>query len=145
MDYHHGTATTTATNTPRPGTPDSDPIEAAPRSNPFQTPYGSMPASAMGSTTGVQHIPPPRYFHSRRINKDEIEKPWLDKKDPKEKWVWIIPLIGALIGIGLAGFSIYEGLKSHSSHTYCPVLDDTFTNGIDPKTWTHEVQVGGFG
>lgn len=98
----------------------------------------------MGSTTAIQ-MPVQRYFHSRRINREEVEKPWLDKKDPKEKWVWIIPLIGALIGIGLAGFTIYEGLGTVTNHVYCPVLMDDFSGGIETKTWTKEVQLGGFG
>lgn len=145
MDYHHGTATTTATTTPRPGTPDSDPIEQAPRSNPFSTPYGSMPASAMGSSTGFQTAEPQRYFHSRRIRKGEIERPWLDKKDPKEKWVTIIPIIGIVLGIALSGFLIYEGLSSVQNHVYCTVLDENFSGGLNNKVWTKEVEVGGFG
>ncbi|KXS99664.1 hypothetical protein AC578_9884 [Pseudocercospora eumusae] len=145
MESLHGTATTTATNTPRPGTPESDPIETVHRQNPFASPYGSMPASAMGSSTGVQAIPPPRYFHSRRINKEEVEKPWLEKKDPKEKWVTIIPIIGIFIGLALSGFLIYEGLQTVQNHTYCPVLDDDFSGGLNGKVWTKEVEVGGFG
>lgn len=145
MDYQHGTATTTATNTPRPGTPDSDPIEPAPPRNPFASPYGSMPASAIGSSTGLQTSAPPRYFHSRRVNKAEIEKPWLEKKDPKEKWATIIPIIGILIGFGLVGFLVYDGLSSVTNHTYCPVLNEDFSGGLNPSIWTKEVEVGGYG
>lgn len=146
MEFHHGTATTTATNSPRPGTPDdNDHIEPAQQHNPFQTPYGSMPASAMGSSTGLRVQAPPRYFHSRRINRAEIEKPWLEKKDPKEKWVTIIPIIGMLIGVALTGFLVYEGLQTITNHVYCPVLDEDFSGGFNPKVWTKEVEVGGFG
>lgn len=104
-----------------------------------------MPASTRGSSTGVQAMPRPRYFHSRRINKEEVEKPWLEKKDPKEKWLWIIPLIGMVVGIGLACFLIYEGLQTVSNHVYCQVLDENFAGGLNPKVWTKEVEVGGFG
>ncbi|KAK0284527.1 hypothetical protein LTR35_000863 [Friedmanniomyces endolithicus] len=145
MDYHHGTATTTATTTPRAGSPDSDPIERAPVRNPFASPYGSVPPSRMGSSTAFQPAPPPRYFHSRRIRKGEQERPWLDRKDPKEKWVTIIPLIGIAIGLGLAGFLIYEGLQSVSNHVYCPVLTETFSEGLNNKVWTKEVELGGYG
>lgn len=145
MDYnHHGTATTTASNT-RPGTPDSDPIEPVARPNPFATPYGSMPASAMGSTTGFQIQQGPRYFHSRRIVKGQAERPWLDKKDPKEKWVTIIPIIGIFLGLALSGFLIYEGISTVHNHVYCSVLDETWSSGINSKVWTKEVEVGGFG
>jgi len=145
MDHHqYGTATTTATNT-RPGTPDSDPIEPVQRSNPFATPYGSMPVSAFGSSTALQAQQAPRYFHSRRIKKGEIERPWLEMKDPKEKWVTIIPIIGIVIGIALSAFLIYEGLQTVSNHVYCPVLDEDFSGGLDSKVWTKEVEVGGYG
>lgn len=74
-----------------------------------------------------------------------MEKPWLDRRDPKEKWVTIIPLVGILIGLGLAGFMIYEGLQTVENHTYCPVLDDDFSGGLNGGVWTKEVEVGGFG
>ncbi|KAF2770435.1 glycoside hydrolase family 16 protein [Teratosphaeria nubilosa] len=136
--------------TPRAGSDfdqdSQDSIELAPgrQHNPFGTPYGSMPVSAMGSSTGVQRMPPPRYFHSRRIRKGETERPWLEKKDPKEKWVTIIPLIGIFVGLALTGFMIYEGLQSIHSYTYCPVLMDDFSSGLSDK-WYKEVEVGGFG
>lgn len=89
---------------------------------------------------------PQRYFHSRRIRKGEAERPWLSKKDPKEKWVTIIPLIGIAIGFAIAGFLIYDGLSSVSNHVYCPVLDEDFSSSaLDPKIWTKEVEVGGYG
>ncbi|KAI6854494.1 hypothetical protein D0864_15846 [Hortaea werneckii] len=149
MDNLHGTAATTASSTPRPGSFENDSIDPVPtpgaRSNPFASPYGSMPASATGSSTGIQQPPHQRYFHSRRIKKGELERPWMEKKDPKEKWVTIIPIIGILVGLGLTGFLIYDGLQSVSNLNYCPVLDDDFSNGFNNKVWTKEVEVGGYG
>lgn len=108
-----------------------------------------MPTSARGSTTGFhsQQKQPPqaRYFHSRRIRKGEIERPWLNRKDPKERWVTIIPLIGILVGLALSGFLIYEGLQTVHHNVYCPVLDDDFSNGLNDNVWLKEVEVGGFG
>ncbi|TKA62127.1 hypothetical protein B0A49_11585 [Cryomyces minteri] len=147
MDYsHHGTATTTASVTPmRPGTPESEAINPAPRVNPFASPYGSMPAYAAGSSTALQ-MPQQRYFHSRRVKKGEVEKPWLERKDPREKWVTIIPIIGIVVGLAISGFLIYDGLKTVVNHVYCPVLDENFSSGtLDPKIWTKEAEVGGFG
>lgn len=86
-----------------------------------------------------------KYFHSRRVKKGEIERPWLDKRDPREKWVTIIPLIGLALGFAFAGFLIYDGLKTVISHEYCPVLDEDFSGGLDSKIWTKEAEVGGFG
>ena len=150
--YQTYTAQTSATATPmRPGTPEQDSIQAAPRgpgTNPFGTPFASGPASRNASSSALnQHhdIQNQKYFHSRRVKKGEIERPWLDKKDPREKWVTIIPLIGLALGFCLAGFLIYDGLKTVVKHEYCTVLDEDFSGGLDPKIWTKEAEVGGFG
>lgn len=148
MDYRrNGAATTTSTITPNwSGTPDSDSITpaAAPKNNPFATPYGSMAASVTGSTTGLGG-PQQRYFHSRRVRKGEVEKPWLSRKDPREKWVTIIPLIGIAIGVGLTGFLVYDGISSVTKHTYCSILDEDFSQGFNTDVWTREVETGGYG
>ncbi|KAH7176637.1 glucan 1,3-beta-glucosidase [Dactylonectria macrodidyma] len=106
--------------------------------------YGSA-VSPTATTGGRQDIRAARYFHSRRVKPGEVEKPWLDKTDSKEKWYTIFPIVGILIGLGLAGFLIWDGLRSVAHHKYCPVLDETFASGIDPKIWTKEVELGGFG
>jgi hypothetical protein len=67
------------------------------------------------------------------------------KKDPKEKWVTIIPLIGLLLGFGIAGFLVYDGLSSVVHHKYCLVLSDDFSGGLNPAVWTQEAEVGGYG
>ena len=90
-------------------------------------------------------MPQQRYFHSRRVRKGEVERPWLDRHDPKEKWVTIIPIIGIVVGLALSGFLIYDGLASVAHHVYCPVLEDDFSNGFNTKVWTREAEVGGFG
>jgi len=69
----------------------------------------------------------------------------MDKKDPREKWVTIIPIIGIVIGFALAGFLIYDGLQTVVNHTYCSVLDENWSEGFNEKVWTKEVEVGGFG
>lgn len=102
----------------------------------------------MGSTTGSvmgANPPAPRYFHSRRVRKGEVEKPWLANKDPKEKWVTIIPVMGILAGCGLTGFLVYDGIHSVSNFNYCPVLMEDWSNGFNEKVWTKEVELGGFG
>jgi len=146
MEQHYRGSSTAANSEHRADTPDSERIEPiSTRVNPFASPYGSMPASAVGSTTALQ-MPPSRYFHSRRIAKESVEKPWLGKKDPREKWVTIFPILGILIGFGLSGFLIYEGLMSVQNHVYCPVLNEDWSSGkIDPTVWTQEQQTGGFG
>jgi hypothetical protein len=157
-------ASTTTVPTPnRPGTPseyngrnpfgDGVESQASHRSggngpNPFASPAASRPASSLGSSSALGNRfdeRAQRYFHSRRVKKGDIEKPWMDKKDPKEKWVTILPIIGILIGLGISGFLIYDGIKSVVKHNYCLVLSEDFSGGLDDKVWTKEVQVGGFG
>ena len=141
----------TATTPMRPGTPESrsnpfgDDISPAPgRNNPFSSPFNSRPASSFGSSSAVRGLPQ-RYFHSRRVRKGEVEQPWRAKVDPKEKWVTIIPLIGLALGFGIAGFLIYDGLKSVVHHKYCQILSDDFSGGLDSSVWTKESEVGGYG
>lgn len=165
-------AATTATVTPkyRPGTPASDSIGRNPfadgvesrsshrsghahgsssGTNPFVSPETSRPASSYGSSSGrdVSRFDerPSRYFHSRRVRKGDVQKPWLEKTHPKEKWVTILPIIGILIGLGISGFLVWDGYRSVVQHEYCLVLDDDFSNGLNSNVWTKEVEVGGYG
>lgn len=148
----------TTNGTPlRPGTPNTDrnpfgderpepqASQQAGGLNPFASPSISRPASSFDSSSALGGVPRgQRYFHSRRVKKDEVEKPWLAKTDPKEKWVTILPIIGILVGLGISGFLIWDGIRSVVQHKYCVVLEDTFQN-FNTDVWTKEVQVGGFG
>lgn len=136
-------AATSADQTPvRSGSPESG-------NNPFASPDASRPVSSLGSSNDLGNRLDERgqrYFHSRRVTKEEIARPWLDKKKhPKEKWVTILPIIGLVIGLGISGFLVYDGVSSVVHNTYCSVLDDDFSKGFNTDVWEHEVQVGGFG
>ncbi|KPI39642.1 Beta-1,3-glucan-binding protein [Cyphellophora attinorum] len=114
--------------------------------DPFATPMESQLPSRMGSALDLRKPKQPNeYFRSRRVKKGNVEKPWMDHKDPKEKWVTIIPLIGMLVGLAISAFFVWDGLQTVVNHSYCPVLDDSFANGLDPAIWTREAEVGGFG
>ncbi|KAL8713824.1 MAG: hypothetical protein Q9225_006688 [Loekoesia sp. 1 TL-2023] len=146
------TAATSATATPlRPSTPESaayDSITPMPNKNPFSSPFASGRASVNASSSALnlhQAAQQQKYFHSRRVKKGEIERPWLEKKDPREKWVTIIPLIGLALGFAFAGFLVYDGLKTVVKHDYCSVLEEDFSGGWNDKVWTKESEVGGFG
>lgn len=116
--------------------------------NPFVSPAVSRPASSFGSSSALGprfEERTQRFFHSRRVAKGDVEKPWLKKVDKKEKWVTIIPLIGIFIGLGISGFLVWDGLRSVVHHKYCPLIDENFDNGFDTNVWSKEIQVGGFG
>ncbi|KAI1864681.1 hypothetical protein JX265_008405 [Neoarthrinium moseri] len=145
--------------TPRMGTPNTernpfgdDRITPAASlrgpSNPFASPEISRPASSYADSSAMEQVPVERgqrYFHSRRVKKGEVEKPWLQKKDPKEKWVTILPVIGIFLGLGISGVLVWDGLRSVVKHNYCMVLQEDWSNGFNKEVWTKEVQVGGFG
>lgn len=138
---------------------DDDVIEPLPSEkvafgvNPFTSPEASRPPSSYGSLNGSSNNSAhtqfeersQRYFHSRRINPNDIEKPWLEKTDPKEKWVTIMPIMAIVIGLIASGFLVWDGVRSVVHHKYCLVLDEDWSNDIDPGIWTKEQEVGGFG
>lgn len=154
-------AATTAVPTPqRPGTPNdsrnpfSDGVEsqASHRSgngNPFASPSASRPPSSFDSSSALGarfDERAQRFFHSRRVRKGEVEKPWTKNVDPKEKWVTILPIIGIVIGLGISGFLVWDGIRSVVQHKYCPVLDETFSGSeLNTDVWDYEIQLGGFG
>src|ERR1700712_423990 len=122
-------------------TSDEDPITPVSHKNPFATP---SQLSRAGSTTALQ-VEEKRWFHSRRVKKGMAEKPWMEKKDPKEKWVTIIPLIGLFLGFCIAGLLVWDGMRSVVNHKYCLVLDEDWSKGFNDKVWMKEAEVGGFG
>ena len=116
--------------------------------NPFATPAQSTPNhSTNPSTVNLRNgNGAPAYFRSRRIKKEQIEKPWLTSgKDKKQKWQTLIPLLGLIIGFCIAGYLVYDGYSSVPQHEYCVVLDDDFSSGLNEAVWTKEAEVGGFG
>jgi hypothetical protein len=116
--------------------------------DPFATPEKCRPVSGSGfSSARNQYISEQiKYFRSRRVIKDANSKPPVFKKNPGEKWLWIIPLTGFLVGLAVTGVLIAMTVLGRVSHTYCPVLDENFSTGtLNPNIWTQEVEVGGFG
>lgn len=88
----------------------------------------------------------PTYFHSRRIKKGDIRKPWLvNPPDPRDKWINILPFMGAFLGLCVAGVLIWDGWTSVHSHTYCKMFEDSFEDGFSYDIWSPEVTTGGFG
>lgn len=153
-------AASTAVPTPqRPGSPNdrnpfSDGVESqashrtGPNGNPFASPSASRPPSSFDSSSALGarfDERAQRYFHSRRVKKGEVEKPWTKNVDPKEKWVTILPIIGIVIGLGISGFLVWDGIRSVVQHKYCLVMEDNFSGGLNTDIWQHEIQVGGFG
>ncbi|PQE03298.1 glycoside hydrolase family 16 protein [Rutstroemia sp. NJR-2017a BBW] len=146
MSFLSQSSPATAENSP--GHTPAPSVRAPSTSNPFSTPPYSRPASTIGVRSGYQYAPVPGtgYFRSRRVRKEDAVPLPAKKKTKKEALLWIMPLCGLLLGLGLTGLVIYLKLKTIQHHKYCPVLNDDFSSGtLDPKVWTKEVQVGGYG
>jgi hypothetical protein len=126
----------------------ADTIQPSPRHlfSSRNTPGTSTPASYRASAFHLPAVGSQKYFKSRRINPEDIQKPWTDKKDPKKKWHTIFPLIGIGLGIALVALECWQGLSTVINYNYCPIYEVDFSSGtLDPKIWTKEVETGGFG
>ncbi len=145
MDISPDTTRSQSFDQIRPRLPFSDSLGVSGSATPMSGP-GSVRASRSAfhlPTIGAQ-----KYFRSRRIkDTTTISKPWVEKKDKQAKWHTIIPVIGVIAGVALVGLSCWQGYTTVPRNSYCPVLDVDFTTGaqLDPKIWTKEVQLGGFG
>ncbi|KAK5412770.1 hypothetical protein LTR06_005741 [Exophiala xenobiotica] len=124
---------------------EKDPRDFQPSPVSAPSPARFEPSMNASSASLAQSQFPAKYFRSRRKAKGDIEKPWLEKKDPRQKWLTLFPLIGLIIGFILSGYLVYDGLASVETPEYCTVYEDDFANGFDEKIWTKEVEVGGFG
>jgi hypothetical protein len=86
------------------------------------------------------------FFLSRTIAKANIEKPWIEERGREREWGTILPLIGIIMGLCIAGGLVYLGISSVANHTYCEVLMENFDSStLNSSVWTKEVQSGGFG
>jgi len=103
--------------------------------------------STTSFTTTQQSACQPNYFHSRRIKKGEVDRPWRGKKNPRDKFVDWVPYVGMFVGLAAAGIIIWNGLRTSVTNSkYCPVYLSDFSSGVlDESIWTKEVEVGGFG
>lgn len=112
---------------------------------PFKASSSSEVTAFNGNVGTIEGIRP-KYFRSHRVRKEDIQKPWLlEPPDPKEKWIAIIPFIGAALGMAIAGVLVWDGWRRVTNHTYCLVYEDDFSQGLDPDIWESEIQAGGFG
>lgn len=64
----------------------------------------------------------------------------------RTKWGNLVVFVFIMIALCACGYLSYDGAKAAKIGVgnYCLILDDSF-NSIDSSTWTHEVQIGGFG
>jgi hypothetical protein len=110
----------------------------------------AAPATAFNSinnttTSGYEtRRPHSEYFRSRRVKAEDVERPWLEEKHPRQFWVKCFPLVGLVLGLTVTGVLIWDGVRTVARHNYCEVLNDNFTSW-NSDVWSKEVEVGGFG
>ena len=86
---------------------------------------------------------------SRLVDKlSKEEKPWLNKKDSRERWAYWLTLAMCVVGFGCAAIVIFFGwtsVRQLKDSDVCLVLDDDFSSLDLSGTWTRDVELGGFG
>lgn len=73
---------------------------------------------------------------------------WLDSKESKRIRIKNrrVVLIGVVMGIAAMIAVVLDGvLRVEKQDKLCLILDDDFSNGFNKSTWSHEIQVGGYG
>lgn len=73
---------------------------------------------------------------------------WLNSKEAKSITTKNrrVVLVGVALGIAAMIAVVLDGvLRVEKQDKLCLVLDDDFSNGFNKSTWTHEVQLGGYG
>lgn len=87
-----------------------------------------------------------RPFKSRRIEPGTTENPWLSqKKSAVGKRISLIPIAGLIMGLIIVGIYGYTGWKSYDTVPFCEYWEEDFSEGLDTKIWTRQVQLDGFG
>ncbi|KAL6250927.1 hypothetical protein RBB50_001135 [Rhinocladiella similis] len=114
-----------------------------------QSPVSSQlsDAKSIVRTEERQPVQPGVYFRSRRVKAKDRDASWLrEKKDPRQKWLSIIPVGGLVLGLCIAAINVYVGYRNVPVHKYCLVYEDDFSSPyLNKSIWLQEVQVGGFG
>lgn len=109
--------------------------------------YSWNASTIASSSASVFSLSPAKSrFRSRRVKKEDIQRPWMAQKDRRRIWYTVLPVVGVFLGFAITGFYIYHGMQKAPQHSFCPVLMEDFSSGtLDTKIWTQEVEVGGFG
>lgn len=106
--------------------------------------YRQTPPPLPGPEDFYMEKKPRHRFRSYRLV-GKYEQPWLE--DPRMRKTrhnsWIV-YGGILVGVVLSAYICLTKIQSVTNHDYCLILDDNFQT-LDPKIWTHEVQIDGFG
>ncbi|OBZ77191.1 Beta-1,3-glucan-binding protein [Grifola frondosa] len=82
---------------------------------------------------------------SQKLSPDD--KPWLGKRDWRERASWWITFAMLILGAGAAGvlcFFGWTGVLQLTDADLCPVMNEQFDNLDLQNTWTRDVELGGF-
>ncbi|KAF4963890.1 hypothetical protein FSARC_8143 [Fusarium sarcochroum] len=103
----------------------------------------SYQGQGQSSTSVIINEKPPRRFKSSRLV-GEYAKPWLQEWKRETNWDSIIFYTGVLIALCLSAFIAWNTVRTIPNNEYCLIMDDRFAE-LDMDTWSHEIQMNGFG
>lgn len=85
---------------------------------------------------------------SRLHSKLSVEdKPWIKKKDFRERISWWMTLAVIFVGFGVSAIVVWRGwtgVRQLTDDQLCLVMNDNF-NSFDESNWSRDVELGGFG
>ncbi|EMD36207.1 glycoside hydrolase family 16 protein [Gelatoporia subvermispora B] len=134
-----------------------------PTSSLWSPPSFPYPYPPQGSSTSLTHQysgshasypyvkktkpPLPSTMLPQKLSKED--KPWLEKKDWRERASWWFTLCLMFVGAGGGAILCYFGFRGVNilkDDQICLVMEDDFSgSSLDTSMWTLDVEMGGFG
>ncbi|KAI0763979.1 concanavalin A-like lectin/glucanase [Trametes elegans] len=117
--------------------------------SPPSYPYPFPPTGTNSSFTALPRKTKPPMPSSRltqKLSKDD--KPWLKKRDCRERasyWLTVVAMFLGIAGAAVLCFFGYNSVELLKDSDLCLVLDENFDTLDLDNTWKRDVELGGFG
>ncbi|KAI0746495.1 concanavalin A-like lectin/glucanase [Daedaleopsis nitida] len=112
----------------------------------YPYPYPPAASSSHATLPRKAKAPMPSSRLSQKLSKED--KPWLKKRDCRDRASWWLTFFMMWLGIGGAGvlcFFGWQNVELLDDSDLCMVLDESFDTLDLDNTWTRDVELGGFG
>jgi hypothetical protein len=122
----------------------------SPPSNPNILNAASPNASATALPLNFPKSKPPLPSTRLTAPLSDTEKPWLNEREPRTRvawWVTIACWFAGLVGAAILAWTGVRDVKARmlNPSSLCLVMDENWSNGLDPTRWSRVAELGGFG